>query len=204
MDDVINGPIRDVFLKHAAHLTFCLYLQHAHHTIGAEEAVVKVEGTAHLMNGRTVKDIISFGNKVVPTTWMASDGQVLPMEFAVVPATYVAFFKHFYSHPRIYSLLTPLARIDTATPSSGFLSDLISVLTLNGCDGLFGVDSLATADWTEMKVGDASVVVPSNDSDDYDKDEFIPVAFAFDEEQPKFKVHGKCGRGWHEHTSKPK
>jgi hypothetical protein len=54
IDDIINGPIRDVFLKHAAHLTLCLYLQHRHHTVGADEAVVKVEGTAHLMDGQAV------------------------------------------------------------------------------------------------------------------------------------------------------
>lgn len=82
IQDIINGPIRDVFLKHAAHLAFCLYLQHRHHTVGADEAVVKVEGTAHLMDGQAVKDIVSFGNTIVPTTWMASGGKILPMEFA--------------------------------------------------------------------------------------------------------------------------
>src|SRR5271167_231733 len=91
IDGIINGPIREVFLKHAANLTLCLYLQHRHHTVGANEAVIKVEGTAHLMGDQAVKDIVSFGNKVVPTTWMASDGKVLPMEFAVVPAAYVVF-----------------------------------------------------------------------------------------------------------------
>ncbi|KUJ14197.1 uncharacterized protein LY89DRAFT_686710, partial [Mollisia scopiformis] len=50
VDDIINGPIRDVFLKHAANLAFCLCLQHRHHTVGADKAVVKVEGTAHLMD----------------------------------------------------------------------------------------------------------------------------------------------------------
>jgi hypothetical protein len=95
VDDTINGPIREVSLKHAAHLTFCLYLQHGHHIVSADKAVVKVEGTAHLMDGQAVKDIVSFGNKVVPTTWMTSGGKVLPMEFAVVPAEYVAFLQHF-------------------------------------------------------------------------------------------------------------
>ncbi|MCJ1355610.1 MAG: hypothetical protein MMC33_005602 [Icmadophila ericetorum] len=85
VDDIINGPIRDVFLRHVTHLTLCLYLQHRHHTVGADEAVVKVEGTAHLMDGQTVKAIVSFGNKVVPATWMTSDGHVHPMEFSVVP-----------------------------------------------------------------------------------------------------------------------
>ena len=95
VDDIINGPIRDVFLKHAAHLALCLYLQHRNHTVGTDEAVVKVEGTGHLMDGQAVKDIVSFGNEVVPTTWVASGGQVLPMEFAVVPAGYVVFLRHF-------------------------------------------------------------------------------------------------------------
>jgi hypothetical protein len=58
-------------------------------TLSADEVVVKAEGTAHLMNSQAIKDIISFGNKVVPTTWMTS------MEFAVVPAGYVVFLQHF-------------------------------------------------------------------------------------------------------------
>jgi hypothetical protein len=53
-----------------------------------------------------------------------------------------------------------------------------------------------------MSIGDASVVVPSND-DAYDQGKFIPVAFTFDEEEPKFKTHGKCSKGQHKHTSKP-
>lgn len=89
VNDIINGPIREVFLRHAAHLTHSLYLQHRHHTVGAGEAVVKVEGTAHLMDCGAVKDIVSFGNDVVPTTWMASNDKLLPMEFAVVTAAYV-------------------------------------------------------------------------------------------------------------------
>ena len=91
VDDVINGPIRDVFLKHAAHLTFCLYLQHRHHAISPDEAIVKVEGTAHLMDSKAVKEIASFGNTIVPTTWMTSGGKMLPMEFAIVPPAYVTF-----------------------------------------------------------------------------------------------------------------
>jgi hypothetical protein len=74
------------------------------HNVGADEAVVKVEGTAHLMDGQAVKDIVSFGNKVVPTTWMVSSGKVLPMEFAVVPSAYVVFLQHSLlasSHPHI-------------------------------------------------------------------------------------------------------
>jgi hypothetical protein len=43
------------------------------------------------MDSEAIKDIISFGNKVVPTTWMLSSGKVLPMEFTVVPSAYVVF-----------------------------------------------------------------------------------------------------------------
>lgn len=32
---------------------------------------------------------------------------------------------------------------------------------------------------------------------------YIPVAIAFDEEKPGFRVHGNCGTD-HKHTSKPK
>ncbi|KAI9866784.1 MAG: hypothetical protein M1813_000726 [Trichoglossum hirsutum] len=101
------------------------------------------------------------------------------MEFAVVPA-------------------------GTATPAPTpvFLSDFLSVLALNGCDGLFGTGTIAKAAWSEMSIGDASAVVPSNDSDGYNQDRFIPVALVFDEEKPKFRVHGKCGKD-HKHSSKP-
>ena len=91
-DDIISGPIREVFLKHAAHHTLCLYLQHRHHTVDAGQAVVKVEGTAHLMAAQAMEDIISFGNKIVPSTWMAMGDTVLPMEFAVAPTRYVCVF----------------------------------------------------------------------------------------------------------------
>jgi hypothetical protein len=73
---------------------------------------------------------------------------------------------------------------------------------LNRCDGLFGIDTLAKGAWSEMKIGDASVVVPSDDRDGYDQDKFIPVAFAFDKEKPKFRVHGRSGTD-HKHTSTP-
>ena len=89
------------------------------------------------------------------------------------------------------------------TPTPAFLLDFHSVLALNGCDDLFGIDTIEKSAWVEMKIGDASVVVPTNDSDSYDHGKFIPVAFAFDEEKPNFKVHGKCGAN-HSHSAKPK
>lgn len=47
------------------------------------------------MDGQVVKEIVSFGNKIVPTTWMVFGGKVLPMEFALIPATYVLCFQRF-------------------------------------------------------------------------------------------------------------
>jgi hypothetical protein len=37
-----------------------------------------------------------------------------------------------------------------------FLVDFLSVLALNGCEGLFGIDTIAKAAWSEMSIGDAS------------------------------------------------
>lgn len=99
--------------------------------------------------------------------------------------------------------LTLLTRTATPTPSPSFLLDFYAVLSSNGCDGLFGIDTIAKKGWSEMKIGDASVVVPSNDGNDYDQDKYIPVAFTYDEEEPKFRVHGKCKKD-HDHSSKPK
>ncbi|EPE06694.1 3-hydroxybutyryl- dehydratase [Ophiostoma piceae UAMH 11346] len=166
MNDTINGPIRDVFLKHGAYVTYCLYLQHRHHSINLDTTVVKVEGTAHVMDDQAISDIVSFGNKVAPTTWMTSGDSILPMEFGVVPAE------------------------DTIpAPGTAFISDLLSVLASNGCTDVFGIDTIAKYAWSEMTIGDSSVVVPSNDSDNYDQDRFIPVAFAFDKDKPAYKVH---------------
>lgn len=198
IDDIINGPIRGVFLKHAAHRTLCLYLQHRHHTVDVDKAIVKVEGTAHLMDGQAMRNIVSFGNKIVPTTWMTSSGEVLPMEFAVVPAAYVVFLPHF-----LFTSDSPyLTRSTNPGPTPAFLSDFSSVLASNGCDGLFGIDTIASGNWSEMKIGGASVVVSNNGDDHNQDDDFIPVAFAFDEKKPQFTVHGKCKRD-HKHTSKP-
>lgn len=108
VDDAISGPIRDVFLKHASQHSLCLYLQRRHHTVSVGEAIVKVEGTAHLMSRQAVEDIVSLGNKLVPTTWMASGDKVLPMEFAVVPARYVVFLQQFlFSASWLTSLDSP-------------------------------------------------------------------------------------------------
>lgn len=81
---LVAGSIRDLFLKYGAESDFCLYLQHRHHNVGMDEAIVKVNGTANLMQQHHVKDIQALGNKLVPATWMGTD--MTPMEFAVVPA----------------------------------------------------------------------------------------------------------------------
>ena len=92
-----------------------------------------------------------------------------------------------------------LNRVPTPAIDADFGRELASILASNGCEGLFGIDTLGDEDWTELNIGDASVVVPSdgNEGEDY-----IPVAFAFDDKTPGFRVHGKCGKD-HKHTSKP-
>ncbi|KAK3377208.1 hypothetical protein B0T24DRAFT_665988 [Lasiosphaeria ovina] len=82
VDELISGPVRDVFIRHEAEKAFALYLSHRHHQVAAGKAVVKVNGTAHLMGTQDMQDIEAVGNKIVPTTWMGS--AMLPMEFAVV------------------------------------------------------------------------------------------------------------------------
>lgn len=142
VNNIINGSIRDVFLKHSAHLTLCLYLQHRHHTVGIDDAVVKVKGTAHLMDGKVVKEIVSLWNKIVPTTWMVFGGTVIPTEFAVILATYVLFFQRFLV-TLSQSLLTPLTRAAITKSTSVFLLEFLLVLDSNGCNSLFGIDTIA-------------------------------------------------------------
>lgn len=88
-EELITGPIRDVFIKHDAHRDFCLYLQHRHHQVNEGEAIVKVKGTAYLANDDQMKDFLSLGNKIVPMTWMTTAQEVVPMELAAVPDEYV-------------------------------------------------------------------------------------------------------------------
>jgi hypothetical protein len=93
-----------------------------------------------------------------------------------------------------------LNRASTPTLSADFITELADMLASNGCEGLFGIDTLADNDWTELSIENASVVVPSNGNER--EDSCIPVAIAFDEKNPGFRVHGKCGKD-HKHTSKP-
>lgn len=90
-------------------------------------------------------------------------------------------------------------RADCATPQPDFIQELSNVLSLNSCGGLFGIDTLATSDWSELTINDSSIVVPSNGDDVHG---YFPVAFAFTGTEPGFRVHGKCGKD-HKHSSKP-
>ncbi|KAL8897578.1 MAG: hypothetical protein Q9192_002503 [Flavoplaca navasiana] len=210
IDNLIQGPLRDIFIKYDAHKAFALYLQHRHHQLGENEAIVKVHGTAHLMNDGDIDDIEAVGNKILPATWMGRD--MLAMEFAIAPTLYAEhpFFlpKNRLSIPIFYFWLVTLTcvvlvlwnRVTTPAIPPQFIAELDHVLTLSDCKGLFGIDTLAEHDWTELTIGDASVVVPSNGKER--EESYIPVAFAFDEGKPGFRVHGKCGKD-HKHTSKP-
>lgn len=61
-------------------------------------------------------------------------------------------------------------------PSSEFIQEFLSVPADNECEGLFSIDTLAKNNWSGLKVGDASVVVPSNDGETCNQDKFILVA----------------------------
>lgn len=76
-----------MFLKHGCEKQFCIFLQHAHHFLSDGETVVKVAGTAHVMDDGIVNEIKTLGNQVVPTTWMSNNsGGFSPMEFSVLDA----------------------------------------------------------------------------------------------------------------------
>ena len=82
-----------MFLKHNVQDVFCLYLQHGHHKIEQHQAIEKVGGTAHVMNDAEISDIERFGDQVVPSTWMSTQGGMLPMEYSVTPSESVHAFK---------------------------------------------------------------------------------------------------------------
>lgn len=92
---------------------------------------------------------------------------------------------------------------DNPVPSQAFIAEFLSVLQANGCEGLFGIDTIAKdGDWSEMTIGTASVVV-SRDGGDYDHNEYVSVAFAFSPYDRTFKVHGRCIKD-HKHTKSTK
>lgn len=86
IDNLIKGPLREVFIKYGAQKAFALCLQHRHHRLAKNETIVKVHGTAHLMNDEDIVDIEAMGNKIIPATWMGRD--MLAMEFAIAPISY--------------------------------------------------------------------------------------------------------------------
>ena len=69
------------------------------------------------------------------------------------------------------------------------MKDFTNVFKAHRCEKLFGIDTLADRDWSKMSVGNASVVLPSS-GDNYDKNAFVPVGFAFNEDKGGFAVHG--------------
>ena len=81
----MNGPLHNIFTKHGMHRAFTVYLQHRHHHVRHGEAVVKVNGTAHVMDENEMATIIGLGNQIVPCTWMSCGLEILPMEFRVIP-----------------------------------------------------------------------------------------------------------------------
>ena len=46
------------------------------------------------MNGESMKNIESFGSKIIPTVWMTHGSDVLPMEWAVASSEYVFILKY--------------------------------------------------------------------------------------------------------------
>lgn len=90
----------------------------------------------------------------------------------------------------------------TSNPPMTFVNELLTFLASNGCEDLFGLDTRANYDWTEMTIGESSVVVPSKDNDAYEEPKFIVTAFAFDKSSPHFIVHGRCMKT-HTHDHKP-
>ncbi|KAK4225992.1 hypothetical protein QBC38DRAFT_481551 [Podospora fimiseda] len=127
MNELMNSRLRELFIRHGAQTAFTLYLAHRHHQLNQGEAIVKVNGTAHIMSTEAIEEV--------------------------------------------------------HIPDPAFAAELASALAS-----------------TELKICNASVVVPSNGNES-DK-AYIPVAFAFDDKTPGFKVHGKCKKE-HKHTSKP-
>lgn len=77
----------------------------------------------------------------------------------------------------------------------------MALLRENKCEDMFGIGTLAQSPWSELKIGDASVVVPCTGSMEDNDDKYIPVAFAFSEDKPAYVVHGRCGSD-HKHTGK--
>lgn len=90
-------------------------------------------------------------------------------------------------------------------PPAAFLTNLFKVLRNTNCAGVLGLDDQTEHSWTEVTIGNASVVIYH----DHEKlmlnvpaNSYIPVAFGFDGKMEGYTAHGKC-RVHHKHTSKP-
>ena len=91
----------------------------------------------------------------------------------------------------------------TPAPSVLFIDELHAILVSEGCKGFFGIDTMGTTEWTEILIGESSVVVPSTGPDGLNDRQFIPVSFSFVDGNLGFKVHGRCKKD-HRHAGKPK
>lgn len=87
MQKAMQGPIREIFLRHEMEKKYNLYLQHAHHELPKQHAMVKIEGTAHIMSATELEQLALLGRKIVPTTWMSSPHEetLVPMEYTTIP-----------------------------------------------------------------------------------------------------------------------
>lgn len=86
------------------------------------------------------------------------------------------------------------------TVSEAFTAELTNVLSSVQCEGLFGIDTLGERNTAEFHIGEASVVVPSNGHES--GNDWVEVAFAFDDDTVPFRVHRKCSKG-NTHATKP-
>jgi hypothetical protein len=112
------------------------------------------------------------------------------------------FLKGKYLAPDIILLVLTDRRNRSTVPtvSQAFAVELANVLSSVQCEGLFGIDTLGEGNTAEFHIGEASVVVASNGLEN--ENDWVEVAFAFDDERVPFRVHRKCHRG-NTHATKP-
>lgn len=76
----MNGSWTSVFP-----LNESLSLHHRHHDVAPGGPVVKVEGTAHMMDKDIIQSLVELGMSFVPATWMIIEGKAEPMEYDAIP-----------------------------------------------------------------------------------------------------------------------
>lgn len=74
------------------------------------------------------------------------------------------------------------------------MSDLLSVLEEFNCQGLLRIETVQQRDWAEFNIGEASVVVGNGPNGATLPLDFVPVAFAFSENEQGYRMHGVCGK----------